>query len=142
MPIVTYYLVAGQHDDDAIRTLLTRSCERFAEVLECPIDRVRAFAHEFRPQAACIGGALVSEGAPEAPYFHFMLLEGRPLDQRQRLLRAFTDLLVECLGVERSGVRGGMWPVEPAHWAIAGEPAAGLRADEIAARAASSGTHA
>lgn len=142
MPIVTYYLVAGEHDDEAIGALLTRSCELFADVLECPIDRVRAFAHEFRPQAACVGGQLVSSGAAEAPYFHFMLLDGRPLEQRQRLLRGFTDLLVECLGVERGLVRGGMWPVSPEHWAIGGEPAAGLRADEIAARAADAGTNA
>ena len=141
MPIVTYNLVGGAHDDEAIGALLTRSCELFAEVLECPIDRVRAFAHEFRPQAVCIGGELMSDGAAEAPYFHFMLLDGRPLDQRQRLLRGFTDLLVECLGVERSRVRGGMWPVAPEHWAIGGNPAAGLRADEIAARANEAGAH-
>ena len=135
MPIVTYYLVAGRHDDAAIGELLTRSCALFAQVLESPIDRVRAFAHEFRPQAACIGGELASDGAADAPYFHFMLLEGRPLEQRQRLLAGFTDLLVECIGVERARVRGGMWPVAPEHWAIGGAPAAGVRADEIAARA-------
>lgn len=135
MPIVTYYLVAGAHSDDAIGDLLTKSCALFAEVLSSPVDRVRAFVQEVRPQVACIGGELVSAGASEAPYFHFMLLEGRPLEQRQRLLRGFTDLLVDCLGIERARVRGGMWLVAPEHWAIGGEPAAGLRADEIAARA-------
>ena len=136
MPIVKYYLVEGQHTDDEIAGLLKRSCALLAEVLDSPIERVRAFAHEFRPQTVCVGGQLVSEGAAEAPYFRFMLLNGRPLEQRQRLLRGFTDLLVEELGVERSRVRGGMWLVEPEHWVIGGTPASELRQAEIAARAA------
>ncbi len=136
MPIVKYYLVEGRHSDQAISELLTRSCALFAEVLESPIDRVRAFAHEFRPQAVCAGGVMVSDGADEAPYFRFMLLAGRPVEQRQRLLTGFTDLLVEVLGVERSRVRGGMWLVDPENWAIGGTPASELRRAEIEARAA------
>lgn len=134
MPIVKYYLVEGRHSDAAIGQLLTRSCGLFAEVLECPIDRVRAFAHEFRPATVCVGGELASDGAADAPYFRFMLLAGRSVEQRQRLLTGFTDLLVECLGVERAGVRGGMWLVEPENWAIAGTPASVARKSEVDAR--------
>jgi phenylpyruvate tautomerase PptA (4-oxalocrotonate tautomerase family) len=135
MPIVTYHLVAGQHDDGDVEALLLASCTLFAEVLECPVDRVRAFVSEHRPELACLGGEMASAGAEPAPYVHFMLLEGRPLEHAQRLLAGFTDLLVEHLGVDRSRVRGGMWPVEPQRWAIGGVDAATLRADEIAARA-------
>jgi 4-oxalocrotonate tautomerase len=135
MPIVTYHLVAGQHDDADVAVLLQRSCRLFADVLECPVDRVRAFAHEHRPELACIGGEMASDGAQPGPYFHFMLLEGRPLETAQRLLSGFTDLLVDVLGVARDRVRGGMWPVEPQRWAIGGVDAATLRSDEIRARA-------
>ncbi|MEZ5116534.1 MAG: tautomerase family protein [Candidatus Nanopelagicales bacterium] len=134
MPIVTYHLVEGRHTDGAVAELLRRSCALFAEELACPVDRVRAFAHEHRAPLVCVGGDLVADGAEEAPYFHFMLLEGRPLDSAQRLLAGFTDLLVETLGVERSRVRGGMWPVEPERWAVGGVPAATVRRDEVAAR--------
>lgn len=140
MPIVTYHLVAGRHDDEAVGELLRRSCALFAEVLECPVDRVRALAHEHRPQTYAVGGELVSDGAEDAPYFHFMLLEGRPVEHAQRLLAGFTDLLVETLEVERARVRGGMWPVEPERWAIAGTPAAAARADEVRARAEAAGS--
>jgi 4-oxalocrotonate tautomerase len=134
VPIVTYHLVAGRHADAAVGELLRRSCAFFADVLECPVDRVRAFAHEHRPALACVGGELVADGAEEAPYFHFMLLDGRPVEHAQRLLSGFTELLVETLGVDRAGVRGGMWPVEPDRWAIAGTPAASVRRAEVDAR--------
>lgn len=137
MPIVTYHLVAGQHDDADVSELLRRSCLLFAEVLDCPVDRVRALAEEHRPELACLGGELASEGAAPAPYFHFMLLEGRPLEHAQRLLAGFTDLLVEVLGTPRDRVRGGMWTVEPTRWAIGGRVASEARAAEVAARAAS-----
>lgn len=136
MPIVKYYLVEGRHRDEDIAILLRKSCELFAEVLESPIDRVRAFAHEFRPELVCAGGQMMSAGGEEAPYFRFMLLQGRPLEHRQRLLVGFTDLLVDVLGVDRSRVRGGMWLVDPENWAIGGIPASDLRQAEIAARAA------
>lgn len=136
MPIVKYYVVAGRHDDASLAMLLTKSCEFFAEVLECPVDRVRAFAHEFRPQAACVGGRMVSDGGDEAPYFRFVLLQGRSDEQAQRLLTGFTDLIVECLGTDRSLIRGGTWSCEPTRWAIAGIPASVTRKAEIDARAA------
>lgn len=134
MPIVTYHLVEGRHSDAAVGELLRRSCQLFAEVLQTPVERVRALAHEHRPALSCVGGELVADGAAEAPYFHFMLLEGRPLEAAQRLLEGFTDLLVETLGVDRALVRGGMWPVEPERWAIAGTPAAVARGAEVQAR--------
>lgn len=140
MPIVKYYVVEDQHSDAALADLLTQSCRLFAEVLECPVDRVRAFAHEFRPQAACVGGQMVSDGAASAPYFRFVLLEGRSDEQAQRLLAGFTDLVVACLGVDRAAVRGGTWSVDPGRWAIAGVPASDLRKAEIDARAAQSGS--
>lgn len=136
MPIVRFQLVADQHSDEEIGALLTRSSELFAEVLSAPIDRIRAFADEVRPQAAAVGGVLVSEGAAEAPFFEFLLFEGRPVEHAHRLLEGFTDLIVECLGTDRSLVRGRCQFADPDHWAIAGVPASVVRKAEVEARAA------
>ena len=95
-----------------------------AEVLASPIERVRVLATLHAPQHVAVGGQLLSDGAPDAPSFHFLVLEGRPLEQCQALIAGFTDLLVECLGTDRTMVRGGIWKVAPDDWAIAGVPAA------------------
>lgn len=136
MPIVEYRVVAGRHGDTALAALLERSCALFAEVIEAPLDRVRAIVHEIPPTRFSTGGTLVSDGADEAPYFTFFLLDGRTEEQRARLLAGFTDLVVECLGTPRDLVRGGIWIVAPEDWAIAGVPAATARRAEVAARAA------
>ncbi len=63
------------------------------------------------------------------------MLAGRPRAQREELAARFTDLIVDLLGVPRSAVRGRIIEVDPANWFIGGHSAAGVRADEIAARA-------
>jgi 4-oxalocrotonate tautomerase len=136
MPIVEYRLTVGSHSDREVADLLQRSCELFAEVLECPIDRVRAVVHEVWPHAMCVGGRMVGETQPPAPFFTFFLLQGRPKSQRHRLLSGFTNLLVDCLGVDRSLIRGAVTLVAPDDWAIAGVPASVTRRDEVKARAA------
>jgi len=50
-------------------------------------------------------------------------------------LAGFTDLVVELLKVDRSWVRGGCWPIPPQYWAIGGQSASLMRANEIKARA-------
>lgn len=135
MPIVEFHLSAGRHDDAAVGRLLLAASQLYAEVLQSPIERVRALAHMHAAQHVAVGGRLQSEGGALAPYFHFLVLQGRPLDQCHRLLSGFTGLCVDCLGVEREQVRGGCWPIPPEHWAIAGSVASVARAREIAERA-------
>lgn len=139
MPVVVFHLVEGRHPDAAVGRLLERACVLFADVLETPVARVRAFAQTYPAQRVAVGGSLVSDGAAEAPFFQFALLAGRPEEQRRRLLAGFTDLLVDILGADRSLVRGGIWTVAPEDWTIGGATAADLRADEIRARAESAG---
>lgn len=136
MPIVNFHLVAGLTSADQDRRLLEAASRLYAEVLDSPLERVRAFITPHPPGQFAVAGAVVSDGGPHAPYFDFIVLEGRPLEQRQRLLAGFTDLLVEILGVRRELVRGSCRRVEPQDWAIGGVPASALRRDEIAARAA------
>lgn len=137
MPILHFHLAEGCHSDAQIGALLKQASQAYAQVLDSPIDRVRVFAQLYKPQHVAVAGALLSEGRAPAPFFEFLVLEGRPLDQSQQLLTVFTDLLVETLGVARSGVRGICKPVPPAMWGIAGTPASLVRAGEIEARAAS-----
>ena len=136
MPVLTYELVQGQHDDQALKTLLTRSAALFAEVTESPVDRIRVMLDERAPTHVCVGETLISESGVSAPFFSFWLLKGRPIEQAHQLLEGFTALLVEILEVDRSSIRGVVTMVEPEQWAIGGVPASVLRQKEIDARAA------
>jgi phenylpyruvate tautomerase PptA (4-oxalocrotonate tautomerase family) len=138
MPILEVHLVEGLHTPAQHAALLKAMCARYAEVLESPLDRVRGYVTLHRPEHWATGGV---PAAPEsAPYFTAIVLEGRPAGQRRRLLEAFTDILVDLLGVDRRLVRGRIIQVHPDDWAIGGVPASAARRSEIAARAGSAGT--
>jgi 4-oxalocrotonate tautomerase len=139
MPILHFHLVEGQYSSSQHERLLLESSRFFAEVLRCPIDRVRAFIHLFRPELTAVGGTPVSEAVVRAPYFSFIVMEGRSLDDRHTLMAGFTDLVVDVLGGDRDLVRGGIVPVQPENWSIGGIPGSTMRRDEIAARASQAG---
>ncbi len=136
MPILEYHLTAGAHRDDDIAELLLASSKLYAEALDSPIDRIRVVATLHAPQHMAVGGQLISEGGALAPYFHFLVLQGRPDEQCQSLISGFTDLVERILRVERRTIRGGCWAIPATHWGIAGTPASALRAAELQARAA------
>jgi phenylpyruvate tautomerase PptA (4-oxalocrotonate tautomerase family) len=136
MPILNVHLVDGMHTSQQHERLLTAMSARYAEVLESPIDRVRAYLTLHRPEHWATAGVPAAAEPVSAPYFTAIVLEGRPVRQRQRLLAEFTDILVEELGVRRELVRGRIVQVHPDDWAIGGVPAAVARRDEVAARAA------
>lgn len=140
MPIVNFHLIEGMSTPEQDERLLIGACRLYADVLGAPMERVRAFITPHRPSQMAVAGNLVAHNGLHAPWFDCIVLEGRPLDQRQRLLAGFTDLLVEILGVSRELVRGCCRRVLPEDWAIGGEPASVLRKDEVDARAAASGT--
>ncbi|MFC5138511.1 4-oxalocrotonate tautomerase family protein [Actinomycetospora rhizophila] len=137
MPVLELHLVDGDHAPDEHARLLELLSRRYAEVLESPLERVRAYLTLHAREHWAVGG---STGAAPAPYFTAIVLEGRPVEQRHRLLAEVTDLIVGVLGVERSRVRGRIIQVPPDDWAIGGVPASGARRDEIAARAAATGS--
>ena len=133
MPILNIHLVAGQHAPESVERLLLQCSALFAEVLKCPIDRIRAFVTEHAPRQMCIGGQLAAEAKP-APFFSFYVLEGRSLEDRQRLLAGFVDLIASVLDVDRSRIRGCVERIEPEDWTIGGTPASVVRQAEIEAR--------
>jgi 4-oxalocrotonate tautomerase len=136
MPILKYHLTAGQYSDEQVGELLTEASLRYAEILRCPIDRVRVCASMHQPQHMAVAGQLVSVGAAPAPYFHFLVLAGRPQEECRALLACFTDLAVDILHADRALVRGGCWPIAPEYWAIGGTQASVMRATEVAGRVA------
>ena len=131
MPIVHFYLADGYATEAQEERLLVGASQLYAETLQCPIERVRAYLHVYPPTRCAAAGTLISRSSKPAPYFEFGVLDGRPLDQRQRLLSGFTDLIVEVLGADRTLVRGRCERVAPEDWSIGGKPAAELRAAEI-----------
>ncbi len=136
MPILNVHLVDGLHTPQQHERLLTEMSARYAEVLVSPIERVRAYLTLHRPELWATAGVPAADDPVSAPYFTAIVLEGRPVQQRQRLLAELTDILVDELGVRRELVRGHIVEVNPDDWAIGGVPAAVRRADEVAARAA------
>ncbi|MBT9497967.1 MAG: tautomerase family protein [Zoogloea sp.] len=135
MPVVNFHLVEGLTTPEQDERLLLGACRLYADVLRAPMERVRAFITPHRASQFAVAGELVAHNGLHAPYFDFIVLDGRPLDERQRLLAGFTDLLVDTLGVRRDLVRGSCRRIEPQDWAIGGEPASALRKDEVDARA-------
>lgn len=135
MPILNISLQKGAHSQAKIRKLLKLSSELYADVLECPVDRVRVFITLFDGALVAVGGEPVSDNGADVALFDFLALEGRPLQQRQSLLTGFTELLVNELSIDRSVIRGACWTIPPEDWAIAGTPASVLRQREIADRA-------
>lgn len=133
MPIVNYHLAADTYSDEQCQQLLEKSSQLYADVLASPVERVRAFIQLYNTKMMAVAGQVVHE-AKAAPYFEFIVLAGRPVEQRERLLIGFTDLIVETLDVERSLIRGCCRLVESEDWCIGGITANKLRAKEIKER--------
>lgn len=131
MPIVQVHLVAGEHAARQVTVLLTTLSARYSEVLDTPLDLVRAFATEHPREHWVTGGV----AGVEAPYFTALVLAGRPADQRRRLLGACTDAIVDLLGVERRLVRGHIVQVDPDDWGVGGVPSGSTRRTDVEARA-------
>jgi phenylpyruvate tautomerase PptA (4-oxalocrotonate tautomerase family) len=131
MPVAHFHLVGGTFTADQGRLLLSEASRCYAEVLDSPVERVRAFIVRYDAQDVAVSGAF---HASSAPYFTAVVLAGRPVVQRQELMARLTDVVVDVLEVDRRAVRGQVVEVLPENWSIAGVPAARARSEEIAAR--------
>lgn len=135
MPILNVHLVDGLHSAEQHERLLVTMSARYADILSSPLGRVRAYLTLHHAGRWATGGVLASAEPVSAPYFTAIVLEGRPVEQRQRLLHEFTDILVDVLGARRDLIRGQIIQVHPDDWAIGGVPASVKREAEIRARA-------
>ncbi len=135
MPVAHFHIPTCGASPEQRAALLTAASAAYSRILDSPIERVRAFVVQYDPADLAVGGQLVADGGAIAPYFTAIVLAGRPAEQRQELLAAFTDLVVEHLGAERSAVRGRIDEVAPENWGIGGVPASDVRTAEISLRA-------
>ncbi len=129
MPVVFFTIPEGRIDGPASERLLQRASETFADILESPVDRIRAYIKTL-PGHHCASGGVVPG---TSPFFEFMVLEGRPLAQRQELMKQFSEILAEEAGIPLSQVRGMCRRVPAEEWCIAGKPASEARAAHVSA---------
>lgn len=135
MPVVNFHLIEGMTTQDQNEKLLREAAILYSDVLKSPMERIRAFITTHKPEQFLVAGELVSSNNLLTPYFDFIVLEGRPIEERHRLLEGFTDLLVEVLDVKKESIRGSCRRILPEDWAIGGVPASELRKKEIESRA-------
>ncbi len=131
MPVATFHFSGGDLDQAVSADFLRRVSTVFAEELESPVDRIRAFLIPHGEALSAVKGEVPGE---RSVFFEFFVLEGRALEQRQRIARAFTELIAQYLGVDASSVRGRCIQVPPEDWCIGGQFASELRKSEIAQR--------
>lgn len=139
MPVIHFHLENNKYSQEQCEELMIKASEIYCSVLyntteEEFMSRVRIFLQFYPSWGMATSGTPISRGGANAPYFDFIVLEGRPIDEIQELIEGFTDLLVDLLGAERSLIRGACWPVTPEHWGIGGVPASVLRSKEIVSR--------
>ncbi len=140
MPVVTFHLVKEASSPAQRSHLLTAASQFYSDVLAAPIDRIRAFITLRSAEDCAVAGEQVSINSLHAPFFEFIVLEGRPLAERQQLMSGFTRLLAEIMQVDPGLVRGRCIRVHPEDWCIGGSGADQLRKQEIEARAAKPGS--
>jgi len=133
MPVVTFRIPAARASDARCEQLLLQGSALFAELLESPPERIRAFVQVYEPGRMAVGGQIQPD--PAAAFFECYVLAGRPQRQRDALLAAFTRLLAETLELDPAIIRGACITVAAEDWGIGGQPASAIRAAEIAARA-------
>jgi 4-oxalocrotonate tautomerase len=134
MPVVNFHLDESKYSQSQCEELMSKASELYSTVLESPIERIRVFIQFYPKWGMASGGIPVSKGGGISPYFSFVVLEGRPVEQCQALLSGFTSLVVEVLGEERSSIRGLCQTVPPEFWGIGGVSANELRKSEIKKR--------
>ncbi|MAO12128.1 tautomerase family protein [Marinobacter sp.] len=131
MPVAKFYVWGSEPNNDSVREFLDRASDVYANVLECPKERVRVI---FIP---CSRDMVAVEGnVPGAAsvFFEFIVLQGRSLTQRQQIAKGFCGLIEDVLGLDLQRVRGRCIPVAPEDWCIGGEFADSLRKTEIESR--------
>lgn len=139
MPVVNFHLVKEGCSEQQQQHLLKAASQLYSKVLSSPVERVRAFVTLRTGSECAVAGDLVSNNHLHAPFFEFIVLEGRSLDERQQLMSGFTALLADTLDVDPGLIRGRCIRVHPQDWCIGGAGADRLREAEIAQRAAEQG---
>jgi 4-oxalocrotonate tautomerase family enzyme len=132
MPLIQIDLMEGV-PEGKITELVERVPARYAELIESPIQRIRAVVNEFPASHWRVGGQAEVE---PYPLIRVELMRGRPRELLTEIMADLSNMVAEILGIPVSRTRFLIREMEPEHWGIGGVPAAEVRADEVAARAA------
>ena len=108
----------------ALRQALANVSAALSTVLDAPPDQVWVWVNEVDPELWLGGG----------PFIHVTLIDGRPKELLQHLIREISDGVTHALGNDRHGVRVVVTPAHPDLWGIGGVPSTVVRAEELAAR--------
>tara|TARA_Y100001949_G_scaffold43806_1_gene35949 strand:- start:737 stop:1153 length:417 start_codon:yes stop_codon:yes gene_type:complete len=138
MPVVMFQVPESVSSAEVSQTITRTACDLFAEVLEAPSNRIRAYLSTYPDTGICAGGNVLAAGGDPAPFYQFYVLADRSPELVSRLHAAFTGLLAESLQVDVSIIRGVCHRISPDDWAIAGKPASEIRKAEIEGRKAQS----
>jgi 4-oxalocrotonate tautomerase family enzyme len=133
MPYLRIELAEGVSPETR-RELLRRTAERFAEITESPIERVRTLVVELPRDAFAVGGVPIEDSGLQAPFVTIDVLAGRPPEQHRALIEQISPLVADIVGCPLDRVRTVVVEVPPDLWGIAGVPAAAARRAEIDAR--------
>ncbi|MGH1505515.1 MAG: hypothetical protein ACRBI6_18330 [Acidimicrobiales bacterium] len=135
MPLLEIELREGP-DDATLADLLDRSARRFAELIEAPIERVRASLRVVPANHWLVAGG--SEAEPY-PLVRMEFMEGRSEALIREIIHEMSVTAADVLGVDIQRTRAYVTTFPPQYWAIGGIPASEVRAAEVAARAAAGG---
>lgn len=114
MPVAHLYVVGATSEQ--IRRLGEEATDIYADALTCPVERVRVYVVNLPAENVTVAGENCADGAAPMPFFTARFRADRPQSQREDVMRRFSRLLAETIGVEVSGVRGQIIPVKPENW--------------------------
>jgi 4-oxalocrotonate tautomerase family enzyme len=141
MPAAHVHVLAG-HPRPQLRQLIAEISAVMARLLDAPADRLEVWVTEVDPELWGVAGepaADVLERLPreqvEMPFVQMVLLAGRPREQHHALIADVTEIIERVLGTAPGRTRVHIAEAQPDSWGIGGQPAAVVRAAEIAARA-------
>jgi 4-oxalocrotonate tautomerase family enzyme len=141
MPAAHVHVLAG-HARPQLRQLIAEISAVMARVLDAPAERLEVWVTEVDPELWGVAGepaADVLHRLPreqvEMPFVQMVLLAGRPEEQHHALIAEVTAIVERVLGTAPGRTRVHIAEAQPDSWGIGGQPAAVVRAAEIAARA-------
>ena len=133
MPLIQIDLMEG-HDDAVHRELLERCTALYADAVSAPIERFRSQVNVVAATQWAAGGVVAPTRV--SPLIRISLMAGRPPELLRELMADMSALVAEILDISIDDTRVLVTEIPPTHWGIGGVPANEVRANEIAARAA------
>lgn len=118
MTVVTFRIPAALTTGVRCTKLLEKGSLLLAQLLDSPVESVRAFVQEYNSDHMSVGGAV--SGDLGSAFFECYVLAGHPKQQRRAVMYELTDLLATVLKIEPGSIRGTCIQVNVDDWCISG----------------------